>query len=133
VTSFVGRILVNHSPALVLLSPIRAFRCVSCFLTRFRGLVAFNSYVVLTELEERHVGTDLGHRPSSGEKFYLAPIHPLWSSSLVLELIPEPVWSCVGFNMLCDPKATSRKLMSSLWSSMTMILIIEITELTTIF
>jgi hypothetical protein len=33
--------------------------------------------VVLAELEERHVGSDLGHRPSSIEEFQLAPIQPL--------------------------------------------------------
>jgi hypothetical protein len=32
--------------------------------------------MVLAELEERGVGSNLGHRPSSGEEFQLAPIHP---------------------------------------------------------
>jgi hypothetical protein len=35
--------------------------------------------VVLVELEEMCVGSDLGYRPSSFEEFGLAPIHPLFS------------------------------------------------------
>jgi hypothetical protein len=29
---------------------------------------------------------------------------PLWSSSSVLQLVSEPVWSLVGFNRFCDLK-----------------------------
>jgi hypothetical protein len=34
---------------------------------------------------------------------------PLWSASLVLQLVSELVWSHVGFNRLCDPKALWEK------------------------
>jgi hypothetical protein len=37
------------------------------------------------------------------------PFTPLWSPSLVLQLVSELVWSYVGFNRLCDPKATWEK------------------------
>jgi hypothetical protein len=43
---------------------------------------------------------------------------PLWLSSPVLQLVSEPVWSPVDFNMLCDPEATWRNVLLSLWSSM---------------
>jgi hypothetical protein len=36
------------------------------------------------------------------------PFTPLWSPSPVLQLVSEPVWSPVGFNRLCDLKATWR-------------------------
>jgi hypothetical protein len=39
---------------------------------------------------------------------------PLWSSSPVLQLVSEPVWSPVGFNRLCELKAIWRKVLSSL-------------------
>jgi hypothetical protein len=39
---------------------------------------------------------------------------PLWSSSPVLQLVSEPVWSPVGFNKLCELKAIWRKVLSSL-------------------
>jgi hypothetical protein len=58
---------------------------------------------------------------------------PLWSPSPVLQLVSEPVWSPVGFNRPCDLKATWRKELLSLWSSMTRILVTRKTELTTIF
>jgi hypothetical protein len=54
---------------------------------------------------------------------------PIWSPSPFLQLVSEPVWSFVGFNRLCYPKATWRKMMLSLWSSMARISIIEKTEL----
>jgi hypothetical protein len=60
------------------------------------------------------------------------PFNPLWSHSLVLQLVSELIWSLVGFNRLCDPNATFRKMLSSLWSSMTRILVIERTEPATI-
>jgi hypothetical protein len=47
-------------------------------------------------------------------------------------LVSEPVWSLVGFNRICDPKATWRKVLLSLWSSMARILVTAKTELTTI-
>jgi hypothetical protein len=34
---------------------------------------------------------------------------PIWSSSPVLQLISEPVWSLVGFNRLCDPEGNIEK------------------------
>jgi hypothetical protein len=83
------------------------------------------------------VGSDLGHRPSSLEKFLLSPIHPLppppvWSHSPIIQLISEPVWSLVGFNRLCNLKVTWRKVQSSWWFSMVRILVTGKTELTTI-
>jgi hypothetical protein len=57
----------------------------------------------------------------------------LWSPSPVLQFVSEPVWSPVGFNMLCDLKATWRNVMSSLWSSMARISVTEKTELATTF
>jgi hypothetical protein len=86
--------------------------------------------VVLAVLEERCVGSNLGHRPSSLEEFLIGS---LWSSSPVLQFVSELVWSLVGFNRLCDPKATWRKVLSNLWSSMALILVIGKTELATIF
>jgi hypothetical protein len=53
---------------------------------------------------------------------------PLWSFSLVFQLISEPVWSLAGFNRLCDPKATWRNVLLILWSTMARILVIEKTE-----
>jgi hypothetical protein len=35
----------------------------------------------------------------------------IWLPSLVLQLVSKLVWSLVGFNSLCDPKATWRKVM----------------------
>jgi hypothetical protein len=35
----------------------------------------------------------------------------MWSPSLVLQLVSEPVWSLVGFNTLCDPNAIWRKML----------------------
>jgi hypothetical protein len=48
-------------------------------------------------------------------------------------LVSEHVWSLVGSNKLCDLKATWRKVLPSLRSSMARILIIGRTELATIF
>jgi hypothetical protein len=42
--------------------------------------------VVLAELEERRVGSTLGHRSSSVEEFGLAPIHP----PLIIFSYPSP-------------------------------------------
>jgi hypothetical protein len=61
------------------------------------------------------------------------PFTPLWSPSPVLQLVSEPVWSPVGFNRLCDLKATWRKELLSLWSSMARISVTGKTELATIF
>jgi hypothetical protein len=52
---------------------------------------------------------DIGQVPS--RNFDWLPFTPLWSPSLVLQLVSEPVWSLVGFNRLCDPKATWRKVL----------------------
>jgi hypothetical protein len=64
--------------------------------------------VVLAELEERRVGSDLGHKPSSIEELSLAPIHPPppLVAYLVLQLLSKPVKSLVVLNRLCDTKAT---------------------------
>jgi hypothetical protein len=41
--------------------------------------------MVLVELEDRNIGLILKYRLSSFEKFWLTSIHPLWSSSPVLQ------------------------------------------------
>jgi hypothetical protein len=56
-----------------------------------------------------------------------------WSPSPVIQLVSEPVWSLVSFNRLCDLKATWRKVLLSLWSSMARISVTGKTELVTIF
>jgi hypothetical protein len=43
------------------------------------------------------------------ENFNWLPFTPLWSPYPVLQLVSKLVWSLVGFNRLCDPKATWRK------------------------
>jgi hypothetical protein len=48
-------------------------------------------------------------------------------------LVSELVWSPVGFNRLCDLKATWRNVLLSLWYSMVRILVTGKTKLTTIF
>jgi hypothetical protein len=58
---------------------------------------------------------------------------PLWSPSLILQLVSALVWSLVDFNRLYDPNATWRKVLSNLWSSMVRILAIRRTELASIF
>jgi hypothetical protein len=45
----------------------------------------------------------------SSMNFDWLPFTPLWSHSPILQLVSEPVWSLVGSNMLCDLKATWRK------------------------
>jgi hypothetical protein len=63
--------------------------------------------VILIELEERCVGSDLGHKSSSRERILIGSYSPpLWSLYLVLQLVSESVWSLVDFNRLCDPNAT---------------------------
>jgi hypothetical protein len=65
-----------------------------------------NSCVVFVELEGRHVGFDLGHRPNSSQEFLVGShSHPLVAPS-VLQFVSEPVSSLVILNRLCDPKAT---------------------------
>jgi hypothetical protein len=93
----------------------------------------FDSYVILVELEERCVRSNLGYKPSSLEEFLLASIHPPLVTFSVLQFVSEPVWLPVGFNMLCDLKATWRKVLLSLWSSMARILVTGKTKLATIF
>jgi hypothetical protein len=61
------------------------------------------------------------------------PFTPLWSPSAVLQLVSEPVWSPVGFNRLCDLKATWIKVLLGFWSSMARISVTRKTELATIF
>jgi hypothetical protein len=58
---------------------------------------------------------------------------PPWSPSLVLQLVSEPIWSLVYFNRLCDLNATCRKVLLSLWSSMTSISVTGKIKLATIF
>jgi hypothetical protein len=60
-----------------LLAPIHIFAMFLGLLTQLRGQYLFYSYVVLIELEKRHVRSVLGHRPSSRGEFYLAHIRPL--------------------------------------------------------
>jgi hypothetical protein len=58
--------------------------------------------VVLIELEERHVGSNSGHRSSSVEDFLLAPIN----------INPLPLSGrLVGFNWLCDLNVTWRNVL----------------------
>jgi hypothetical protein len=63
----------------------------------------------------------------------LAPIHPLWSPSPVLQLVLELIWSPVDSNRLCGLKATWRKVLLSLWSSMVRISVTGKIELATMF
>jgi hypothetical protein len=42
----------------------------------------------------------------SMRNFDWLPFTPLWSPSPILQLVSKPVWSPVGFNRLCDLKAT---------------------------
>jgi hypothetical protein len=58
---------------------------------------------------------------------------PLWSSSSVLQLVSEPVWSPVSVNRLCNLKVTWRNVLLSLWSLIVRILVSGKTELATIF
>jgi hypothetical protein len=67
------------------------------------------------------------------ETLLLAFTTTLWSPSPVHQLVSEPVWLLVGFNRLCDLKATWRKVLLSLWSSMARIPVTGKTELATIF
>jgi hypothetical protein len=69
---------------------------------------------------------DIGQVPA--RNFDWLPFTPLWSPSPVLQLVSEPIWSLVGFNMLCDLK----KVLLSLWFSMARISVTEKTELATI-
>jgi hypothetical protein len=57
---------------------------------------------------------------------------PLWSPSPVLQLISDLIWSLVGFNRLCDLKATWRNVLSSLSFSMARISVTGKIELATI-
>jgi hypothetical protein len=45
------------------------------------------------------------------KNFDWLPFTPLWSPSLVLQFVSEPVWSPVGLSRLCDLKATWRKVL----------------------
>jgi hypothetical protein len=75
--------------------------------------------VVLTEVKKRRVGSDFGTQ-AKFPRGILIGFHspPIWSPSPVLQLVLEQVWSLVGFNSLCNPKATWRKVLSSLLCSM---------------
>jgi hypothetical protein len=53
----------------LLLAPKYAFTVIRDFLTWFLGSIVFYSYVILTKLEERHVGSVLRYRPSFDEEF----------------------------------------------------------------
>jgi hypothetical protein len=76
VNYFIYLILVVKVSYVALLALISVFVAIPGFLTRFRGLIVFNSYVALAELEERRVWTVSGHRLSSLKKFLLTPIQP---------------------------------------------------------
>jgi hypothetical protein len=70
----------------------------------------------------------LGYRPS-----LIGSLSPLLlSPSPVLQLVSEPVWSPIGFNRLCDLKATWRNVLLRLWSSMAWISVTGKTKLATI-
>jgi hypothetical protein len=75
----------------------------------------------------------MGHMSVLHKNFDWLPFIPLWSPSSVIQLVSEPVWSLVSVNRLCDPKATWRKVLLSLWSSMARISVTGKTELATIF
>jgi hypothetical protein len=87
----------------------------------------------LTELEERASGRfrDIGQ--VLVRNFDWLSFTPVWSPSLVIQLVSEPVWSLVGFNRFCDPMATWTKVLLSLWSSMVRILVTGKIELIIIF
>jgi hypothetical protein len=88
--------------------------------------------VVLIELEESRVGSFLDIGQVLIENFYWLPC-TIWLYSPILQLLLEPVLSLIGFNRLYDSKATWIKVMSSMLSSMTRILVTEKIELVTIF
>jgi hypothetical protein len=69
-------VIVSH---VTLLAPIHFIRCDSIFLTL---VPRDNSFSI-------SMWSNLEHMPSSGEEFYLAPIHPLWSPSLVLQTVRQ--------------------------------------------
>jgi hypothetical protein len=46
---------------------------------------------------------DIGQVPA--RNFDWLTFFPLWLPSSVLQFVSELVWSPVGFNKLCDPKA----------------------------
>jgi hypothetical protein len=73
---------------------------------------------------------DIGQVPS--RNFDWLSFTPLWSPSLVLQLVSEPVWSLVDFNRLCDLKVTWRKVLN-LSFSMVRISVIGRTKLAAIF
>jgi hypothetical protein len=75
---------------------------------------------------------DTGHVPVRNFDWLPFTPPPFWSPSLVLQLVSEPVWSLVGFNRLCDPKATRRKVLLSLSFSMARISVIGRTKPATI-
>jgi hypothetical protein len=61
------------------------------------GQLLSDSYMVLTKLEERHVGSILGHRPSSLWEFWLAPIQPPPPSICSPYLVLKPSSACKCF------------------------------------
>jgi hypothetical protein len=69
------------------------------------------------------------------ENFYWLPFNPppLCPPYPVLQLVSELAWSLVDSNRLCDPKATWRKVLLSIWFLMMRILVTGKTELTTMF
>jgi hypothetical protein len=66
--------------------------------------------VVFAKLEESLLGLiwDIG-KALIRNFDWLTFIPPLWSPSLVLPLVSEPVWSLVRSNRLYDPKVSWRK------------------------
>jgi hypothetical protein len=62
-------------PLWLLLAPSSVFVVTPDWLTRFWWSIVFYSYVILAELGEGRVGSNLKHRPSSHRGFWLALIH----------------------------------------------------------
>jgi hypothetical protein len=65
----VDSILVYQNLAHSLACIILNFRCDSDSQPNFDDRQLINSYVIVAEFKERRVGFDLGHRPSSLQKF----------------------------------------------------------------
>jgi hypothetical protein len=66
------------------------------------------------------------------KNFIWLPFNPPLVTYLVLQLVSKAVSSLVVLNRHCDPKATWRKVPSSLWFSIVRISVIGKTELATI-
>jgi hypothetical protein len=101
---YFGYILLIGCP----IDPILFFCCVC----NFEGIISTLLVgVFITFLKGFGLGVlNLGHRSVLAKEFDSTLIHPpLWSPPPVLQLVSEPVMLLVVLNMLCEPKATWRK------------------------